>query len=111
MLTFVAQRLGAALAILMALAAIVFYLQQISPLDPVHAELGAQASAQAVAARRHELGLDDPVLAQFWRYFTGLLQGDLGTSYRTRRPVTTDLHSFLPATIELTVAGLMCAIR
>jgi peptide/nickel transport system permease protein len=63
-LTLAAKRLAWAVIILLILASAVYFLQQISPLDPVRAELGAQASAQAVSERRHDLGLDRPLLAQ-----------------------------------------------
>lgn len=110
MKTFIASRLGAMVAILVALTAVLFVLQNISPLDPVKAQLGAQASAQAVAARREALGLNDPVLVQFWHYLTGAVTGDLGTSYRTRHAVLSDLSSFFPATLELALCGLLIAI-
>jgi peptide/nickel transport system permease protein len=110
MLTLIGKRLVAMVVILVALAAVIFYLQHISPLDPVHAQLGAQASAQAIAARRHELGLDQPVTTQFGHYLINLLHGDLGLSYRTRRPVTIDLGAYFPATLELTLAGLILAL-
>lgn len=110
MKTFVAARLGAMIAILVALTGVMFILQHISPLDPVKAQLGAQASADAVAARREALGLNEPVLVQFWHYLTGAASGDLGTSYRTRHPVLSDLGDFLPATLELAMFGLAIAI-
>jgi peptide/nickel transport system permease protein len=110
MLALIGKRLLAMVVILAALAAVIFYLQHISPLDPVHAQLGAQASAQAIAARRHELGLDQPVTTQFGHYLINLLHGDLGLSYRTRRPVTTDLDAYFPATVELTLVGLILAL-
>ncbi|MGV9802728.1 ABC transporter permease [Mycobacterium sp. NPDC003449] len=110
MKTFVATRLGAMVAILIALTGVMFVLQHISPLDPVKAQLGAQASADAVAARRDALGLNEPMLVQFWNYLTGAATGDLGTSYRTRHPVVSDLGEFLPATMELALAGLAIAI-
>ncbi|MCW2524947.1 MAG: transporter permease [Frankiales bacterium] len=110
MIALLGKRILAMIAIIVVLAAVIFYLQHISPLDPVHAQLGAQASAGAIAARRHELGLDRPVTVQFWHYLGDLLHGNLGTSYRTRRPVTTDLGKYLPATLELTLAGLILAI-
>lgn len=110
MKTFIASRLGAMVAILVALTAVLFVLQNISPLDPVKAQLGAQASAQAVAARREALGLNDPVLVQFWHYLTGAATGNLGTSYRTRHAVVSDLGSFFPATLELAMYGLAIAI-
>lgn len=110
MKTFVLTRVAAMIAILVALTAVLFVLQHISPLDPVHAQLGAQASAQAVAARKHELGLDQPMLQQFWHYLIAAVHGDLGTSFRTRHPVGSDLGDFLPATIELALYGLAIAL-
>jgi peptide/nickel transport system permease protein len=110
MIALIGKRTAAMVVILIALAAVIFYLQKISPLDPVHAQLGGQASAGAVADRRHQLGLDKPVTAQFWQYLTNLVHGDLGTSFRTRRPVMTDLRAFLPATLELALSGLVMAL-
>ena len=110
MKTFVLSRLAAMVAILVALTAVLFVLQHISPVDPVHAQLGAQASTDAIAARRHALGLDQPLLNQFWHYLTAAAHGDLGTSYRTRRPVGTDLGAFVPATLELALYGIAIAL-
>lgn len=110
MKTFVVTRLCAMVAILVALTAVMFLLQHISPLDPVKAQLGAQASAEAVAARRDALGLNDPVPVQFWHYLTGAATGDLGTSYRTRHAVLSDLGDFVPATAELALYGLTIAV-
>jgi peptide/nickel transport system permease protein len=53
---FILYRVAAMVAILIALTAVMFVLQHISPLDPVKAQLGANASADAVAARRHTPG-------------------------------------------------------
>ncbi len=110
LLSLVGKRVGAAVVIVVLLAAAVFGLQQISPLDPVHAMLGPGASQSAVAQQRHSLGLDDPVPTQFVRYLGGLVTGDLGTSYRTRRPVADDLAVYVPATAELAAAALLLAI-
>ncbi len=97
-------------AILITLTAIMFFLQRISPLDPVHAQLGGNASRADIAARRHALGLDRPVPVQFWNYLLNAAHGDFGTSYRTRRPVSTDLATFLPATLELALCALIIAL-
>lgn len=107
---FVISRLAAMVAILVALTAVMFVLQRISPLDPVHAQLGGSASQAAIAARRHELGLDRPLPVQFWHYLTAAAHGDFGTSYRTRRPVSTDLANFVPATLELALYALVIAL-
>ena len=110
MSALLAKRLGAIVVISIALAGVLFYLQKISPLDPVHARLGGQASASAVVAERHRLGLDRPEFTQFVDYVRGAVHGDLGDSYRTRRPVSTDLRAYLPATAELALSGLLIAM-
>lgn len=110
MRTFVLSRLASMLAILVFLTAVMFTLQRISPLDPVHAQLGAQATTEAIAARRHALGLDQPILVQFWHYLLGAAHGDFGVSYRTRRPVGTDLATYVPATAELALYGILIAL-
>ena len=106
----IGKRLVALAVILVVLVATLFCLRFLSPLDPVHAMLGGQASASAVAQQKHALGLDQPVLAQFWHYLAHLVQGDLGTSYRTRRSVGTDLGAYVPATAELALSGLVIAL-
>lgn len=110
MRTFILSRLAAMVAILVALTAVMFVLQHISPLDPVKAQLGANSSPEAVAARRQALGLDQPLVNQFWNYLTGAVHGDLGMSYRTRHPVSSDLGSFFPATLELALSGIVLAL-
>jgi peptide/nickel transport system permease protein len=106
---FAAKRVAAMAAILLVLAAVVFTLQRLTPTDPVHAMLGANASKSAIAAENHKLGYDKPVVEQYFHYIGGLLHGDLQMSLRTRRPVTTDLGAYLPATLELTGFALILA--
>jgi peptide/nickel transport system permease protein len=110
MLQLIVKRLGAVVVILLVLTAVLFGLQKASPADPVHTMLGPGASRTAIAAERHALHLDEPVPQQYIRYVEGLLHGDLGTSYRTRRPVSTDIATFLPATLELTLFSLVLAL-
>jgi peptide/nickel transport system permease protein len=106
----VVRRLASAALIIVVLAALVFFLAQVSPLDPVRAMLGANSSASAVAQQRAALGLDDPLLTQLGHYLLGLLHGDLGTSYRTRRPVADDIGAFFPATAELALYAVVFAV-
>jgi peptide/nickel transport system permease protein len=109
MLKLVSKRVGAMVAVLLFLALVMFVLQHVTPSDPVHAMLGANASRTAIAAERHKLGYDQPLPQQYVHYVTGILHGSLQTSLRTRRPVATDLHAYLPATVELAVFGLLLA--
>src|SRR5262245_52318205 len=56
------------------------------------------------------MGLDQPMVVQYWRYLSGVLRGDLGQSYTTGRPVLEDLLQRVPATLELTLASLLVAL-
>jgi peptide/nickel transport system permease protein len=103
---FLAKRVSSMALILLVLAAVVFTLQQVTPTDPVHVKLGANASKEQIAAERHRLGYDKPLPEQYVNYVGDLLHGDLQESLRTRRPVTTDLGAYVPATLELALFGL-----
>jgi peptide/nickel transport system permease protein len=110
MLRFILRRVGAAVILILVLSAIIFLLQSISPGDPVKAYLGNNASPAAVAAERQKLGLNDPLVVQYIHFIVNLVQGNLGISYRTHRPVTADLSSFLPATVELVTMAFILAL-
>jgi peptide/nickel transport system permease protein len=109
MTLLIGKRLGAMVAVLLFLAAIVFLLQHMTPTDPVHAMLGANASKAAIKAESHKLGYDRPLPEQYMHYVTGMLHGNFQMSLRTRRPVATDLRHYLPATLELALYGLLLA--
>lgn len=101
---------GAALiAILFALSFVVFALQVLIPADPARAYLGANASREAVERKRQELGFNDPIPVQYAKFLGRAAQGDLGESLRSRRPVSTDLKKFGPATAELALASAVMA--
>lgn len=88
----------------------VFLLAHIVPGDPVQQMLGEGATAQDVAQLRHTLGLDQPILVQYGHYFSGLLRGNLGESFRFQQPVVSVVLGHYPATLELAaVALLVCA--
>ncbi|MEV4603278.1 ABC transporter permease [Amycolatopsis sp. NPDC049253] len=110
MTRFLLRRVGAAAVLLVVLSALIFALDQISPGDKARAYVGGNASPAAVAAARHQLGLDQPWPQQYLRYLWNAVHGDLGASLRTHRPVTTDLGQFLPATAELVLFSFVLAV-
>jgi peptide/nickel transport system permease protein len=110
MTALITKRLGATLLLIILLTAAVFTLQRNTPMDPVHAYLGANATPAAIKAESHQLGYDRPILVQYASYLAGLAHGDFATSLRTRRPVATDLAQYLPATAELALFGLLLAL-
>src|SRR5437660_12215030 len=105
----IAGRLVALVGILFALLVIVFLLESVIPADPVRAMVGASATKEAVAAKRHELGFDKPLPVQYLRFLGRAATGNLSESLHTRRPVMTDLRAFLPATLELAGAAAIIA--
>lgn len=107
---FLASRAASLLALLLALSIVLFVLQEVSHADAVAATLGPTASPQAVAAERARLGLDRPPIERYADYLGGLFTGDLGTSFRTKNPVTADIGTYLPATVELVSFALLAAV-
>jgi peptide/nickel transport system permease protein len=110
MIRFLIRRLGSAVVLILALTAIIFLLQAVSPGDPAKTYLGNNASPAALAAERQKLGLNDPIIVQYLHFLVNLFHGNLGVSYRTHRPVMSDLQTYLPATIELVLVAFVFAL-
>ena len=111
MTRYLARRLIAALPVLWGVATLVFIVMRVLPGDPAALMLSeAGGSAEAIAALRAELGLDDPLPIQYGRYLLDLLRGNLGTSLLTRRPVVTTIAEQLPSTIQLAIAAMCIAV-
>ncbi len=110
MLSFVIRRTLLTIPVLFGLTIVVFAIARLLPGDPVALAAGPNATPAEIAAYGREFGLDRPIVAQYWSYFTGLLRGDFGVSIFTRRPVGEDLVVFLPATLELVFAAMILAV-
>lgn len=106
MAILVVQRLGQALAILFGVALVTFLLLHYLPADPAALIAGRSATAQMIGNVRHQLGLDLPLPMQFWRYLSGLVQGDLGRSYIQRSQVAALIAARMPATLVLMATGI-----
>lgn len=101
-----ALRLGAQILLtLFGLLLATFLIARVVPIDPVLAVVGDRASAEVYQRVRLELGLDQPLWVQFYRYVSLVLHGDFGRSVLTRHLVTADIARFLPATLELATAA------
>ena len=98
------------LIVLLGLAILIFVIARIVPGDPARIALGPLATPEQVAQLRAEMGLDQPFLVQLWRYLAGIVQGDLGRSLLTSRPVLEDIAEALPATFELVVFTILLQI-
>jgi glutathione transport system permease protein len=110
MLTYIVKRLLGMIPTLILVAVMVFLFVHMLPGDPARLAAGPEADENAVQVVRHELGLDLPIPQQFARYASHMLQGDLGTSLRTRRPVATEISDrFLP-TLYLTLTSMVWSV-
>jgi peptide/nickel transport system permease protein len=89
---------------------VVFVLARLLPGDPVSAVLGDRASDATIARLTAQLGLDQSIPVQFWRFIEGILRGELGTSIAYRIPVTRLIAERLPATMILTLFSAIIAI-
>ena len=109
MLPLLARRLLLSLPTLAGVLVVVFLLLYVAPGDPVQAMVGDRADPATIARLRAELRLDDPLPAQFLHYASGVLQGDLGRSYVTNRPIVTDIAERFPRTLLLATAAMLLA--
>ena len=112
MARFVVRRLVIGLLLCISVTFVAFLLTQVVPGDPIAASIGdiAASDPEIVAAFKQRYGLDRPFFEQYAIYLGNLLQGDLGMSIQSRRPVTVDLAQYMAATIELAVAAMTLAM-
>jgi peptide/nickel transport system permease protein len=106
-----AKRIVTSLVVLIGVSILIFAIARVIPGDPARIALGPNATAEAVAALRAKLHLNDGFLAQYGYFISDLVRGDLGISLYTNRPVTQDIADFLPATLELVfVSGVIMVV-
>ena len=112
MLRYIARRLGLLVILLFGVSLFVFFISHMVPSNPAAANLSQTAlnDPEIVAAYEAKWGLDKPLIEQYFIYMKNLLQGDLGTSIRTGRPVLDDLLQYFPATLELSIFAMLIAI-
>jgi peptide/nickel transport system permease protein len=109
MASYLVRRLLMAMPVLLGVTLLTFAIIQITPGDPVRLMLGRNASEEQVATVRQQMGLDDPLFVQFFRYVGRVIQGDLGLSIRGQRPVLEEILLRFPSTLQLTLAALTFA--
>jgi oligopeptide transport system permease protein len=108
---YVARRLLQMIPVFIGTTLLIFLMVYALPGDPVRGLFGDKAgSPQVIAALRHEYGLDQPILVQYWNYMKDMvLHGDFGTQIASGRPVTDVLGDAFPVTLRL--ASLAFAIE
>ncbi len=107
---FVLKRLLALIPVLLGVTFLVFCILSAAPGDPARTILGLEASEESVEALRESMGLNKPVIIQYFHYLAGILHGDFGTSWVSRHPVTEELWACVPYTFALAGVGLLLTI-
>ena len=105
MLNFLLKRLLGLLPTLLIVAVLVFLFVHLLPGDPARLAAGPEADDATVALVRADLGLDKPLPEQFMHFFTRVLEGDFGTSMRSKRPVAVEIGERFMPTLMLTLVS------
>ncbi len=111
---YILRRLLATIPVLLGVSALVFLMLHLTPGDPALLMMGAEgtstSSAEAVDRLRHQLGLNDPISVQYWRFLRGAVRGDLGRSIWSEAKVSDLIREQLPSTLRLSAASLAFAV-
>ncbi len=110
MLKYLLSRIWQSVIVLIGVTLVTFILLNVVPGDPVLVMLNKRADAETVERVRHELGLDRPLYVQYFDFVTGAVQGDFGTSYFQKRPVTEMLNQGFQLTFKLGALSLVFSI-
>src|SRR5436190_5304126 len=110
MTQYVLKRLGLALLTLVLLSLIIFFAGSVLPGNPGRAILGPFASEHAVQVLNHSIGVDRPLIAQYWSWVTGIVHGDLGTSSQFRAPVSSFLFPALWRSLKLAAVAFVIVV-
>lgn len=108
--TYIIRRLLTLPLMLLGVSVAVFIILHLIPGDPARMAAGPDATEQDVAQIRANYGLDQPLPVQYGIYLKKIAQGDLGDSFQTLAPVTEGIARTFPATLELTVTGMLVAL-
>lgn len=107
---YILRRLLTMIPVLLLVSVLVFSLIHLIPGDPAVSILGEEATPQAVAALRANLGLDQPIPVQYAKWLGSVLRGDLGRSIRSNQPVSEAIAERLPVTVELAILSIAISL-
>ncbi|MGB2911456.1 MAG: ABC transporter permease [Anaerolineales bacterium] len=108
-LDYILKRMVMAIFVMISVSILTFFIARVVPSNPAAAWVGPHPTKEQIEKATLELGLDKPLYVQYQRYMQDLLSGDLGTSVRTHQPILSDIKTYLPATLELVLVGMLVA--
>lgn len=107
---YIAKRIAHSLLVIYLVATVVFLAVRAIPGDPARLMLGGDADAAAIAALRKELGLNQPIYVQYFRWLRRIVVGDIGNSIRTQEPVLDLLIQVSGPTVSIAALGMLIAL-
>ncbi|MFD1334100.1 ABC transporter permease [Oceanobacillus iheyensis] len=110
MLAYIGRRLLMLIPVLLGMTIITFSIVHLIPGNPAKVILGETAMEQSIKSLEESMGLNEPYLVQYTRYLGDLVQGDLGTSLRTKADISSEIWPYIAATFELTLFAMLFAI-
>ncbi len=111
MLSFLLRRLATFIPTFIGVSIISFLFIRLLPGDPILLMAGERGmSDERYAQMMAQFGFDQPLWSQYWDYLTGILHGDLGTSFKTKKPVWDEFFTLFPATLELSFCAIVFAV-
>src|SRR5215475_7361135 len=110
MATYILRRLAATVPVMLIVAVLVFLMLRMTPGDPAAIIAGDNANAEQVALIRERLGLDQPILTQFFIWFSNILHGDFGESFFFKKTVAELIASRLEPTLALSFTTIVLAV-
>lgn len=110
MLRYILKRLGQTVLVLIAVSILSFFLIRLAPGNPARMVLPDSASDEVVAAMEVKMGLDKPLYVQYWKYISGVFQGDLGTSSSYKTDVGKIIAQRLPNTLKLAGTAILISL-
>ncbi|WP_045523205.1 nickel ABC transporter permease [Neobacillus niacini] len=110
MLMFILRRLMQTIPVIIGVTFVVFFIMQLVPGDPAVLLAGEGASKETIEAIREQLGLNRPLLVQYFDYLISVFRGDFGVSLKNSQPVLDEILVRLPITIELAFFSILITI-
>lgn len=110
MLKYIVLRFAASIPTLLAVLTVIFIVIRMVPGDPAIAILGDSATEESIAALRERLGLNQPLIYQYFDFLWGVIQGDIGTSIISNKSVWSEVLVVMPFTLELTFFGILIGV-
>ena len=111
MLNFLLRRLATFIPTFIGVSIISFLFIRLLPGDPILLMAGERGMGEERYAQlMTQFGFDQPLWSQYWNYLTGILHGDLGMSFKTKKPVWDEFFTLFPATLELSFCAIVFAV-